>query len=155
MTASVTVTFLCDVLDTVAVTCYGSCDMENCHCGAENCWDEGDYSWLSSNSGWGGEINGCDSLVFFIHGRKIREQRHLPEGDWPVSEMAELVKRWSEGLPNGRLVIMEDTGDGEPGFWIEGEREPNTEDWKRLDECRARQDEKDRREYERLQEKFQ
>ena len=127
---------------------------QNCICGAPGCWDKGDYSWLASNSGWHGEINGCQSSVFFIHGKKIREQRNIPEGFWPVSEMVELVRRWSEGLPNARFVMCFDTGGGDPGFWIDGVREPNAADWARLEECRTRQEGQDYREYERLKEKF-
>ena len=127
---------------------------ENCSCGDAACWDKDDYSWLSSNSGWDGDINGCSSSVFFIHGRKIREQRHLPEGNWPVEQMFELVRRWSDGLPGARLVMTNDTGGGDAGFWIEGEREPNADDLSRLEECRERQSKEDRRNYERLQKKF-
>ena len=128
--------------------------MENCICGRSDCWDKGDYSWLASNSGWYGNINGCPSSVFFIHGKKIREQRHLPFGNWPISEMPALIALWAKGLPNGRLVICEDTGDGEQGFWIEGEREPNDTDNARLQECRERQDKRDQQEYKRLTDKY-
>ena len=129
--------------------------MKNCWCGAEDCWDKSDSSWLSSNSGWYGDINGCRSSVFFIHSKRIREQRHIPEGNWPVDQMLELVGRWSEGLPGARLVMSHDTGGGESGFWIEGEREPNAADMKRLGECRERQEGRDRDEYERLQHKYE
>ena len=123
-----------------------------CTCGVADCWEADDYSWL--NAGWHGEINGCEASVFWIHGRKIREQRHIPEGSWPVADMVELVGRWSEGLPGARLQVCSDTGGGDAGFWIEGERDPNAEDTKRLEECRERQDKQDRRDYDRLKEKY-
>ena len=126
----------------------------NCFCGSQDCWDKDDYSWLASNSGWYGDINGCSSSVFFIHGKKIREQRHLPTGNWPISKIIELVAKWSEGLPNGRLVICEDTGDGDPGLWIEGERDPNDADLVRLQECRDRKKKEDLQELKRLTEKY-
>ena len=129
-------------------------EAKNCSCGEDDCWDADDSSWLSSNSGWHGDINGCPSSVFFIHGKRIREQRHIPVGDWPVADMVELVRRWSEGLPGARLVMSHDTGGGEPGFWIEGVREPNAADMKRLEECRARQEEDDRITYARLKRKY-
>ncbi len=127
---------------------------ENCHCGAGECWDRGDYSWLSSNSGWWGDINGCQSSVFFIHGKKIREQRHLPEGEWPIATIGAQFAAWAEGLPGARLVHHSDTGAGEPGWWIEGEREPTDEDLKRLEEVRERMEKKERRELKHLQERY-
>ena len=127
-------------------------EQRNCICGESDCWGMDDNAWL--DAGWGGVINGCSSSVFFIHGKRIREQRHIPEGNWPITEMLELVNHWAEGLPGSRLVMCADTGAGDPGFWIEGERDPNAEDLKRLEECRARRDRDDRRDYERLQRKF-
>lgn len=123
-------------------------------CGDPNCWDAGDYSWLASNSGWHGELHGCQTSIFFIHGRKIREQRHVPSGDWPLSQLPELLARWSTGLPNPRLAWYADTGDGDVGLWIEGEREPNEADNARLQEYRERQEREDRRVFERLKAKF-
>ena len=109
---------------------------KNCTCGMPDCWPANDFSWLSSNSGWHGNINGCHSSVFFIHGKKIREQRDVPEGTYDINALLNLLVRWSQGLPNPRLVHTHDTGDGDWGLWIEGEREPNDEDWKRLEQAR-------------------
>jgi hypothetical protein len=119
---------------------------KSCHCGAPDCWDKNDYSWLSSNSGWHGDINGCQSSVFFIHGKKIREQRHIPTGYFPVDEIPALFAKWSQGLPGARLTYSHDTGGGDWGLWIEGERDPNGEDWARLEAARERDKEKARRE---------
>ncbi len=110
---------------------------EKCVCGAEDCWDINDYSWLSSRSGWCGDINGCHSSIFFIHGKKIREQRHIPCGSFPISVLHKLLDKWADGLPNAQLVWSEDTGDGESGLWIEGVREPNNDDKERLAELRV------------------
>ena len=110
---------------------------KKCFCG-EDCWDANDHSWLSSNSGWHGDINGCQSSVFFIHGKKIREQRQIPYGSFSVAELPGLFSRWSDGLPNARVEFHEDTGGGDMGIWIEGVREPNDEDLGRLEEARAR-----------------
>jgi hypothetical protein len=111
---------------------------ETCFCGDLNCWPKNDHSWLSSNSGWHGDINGCQSNVFFIHGRKIREQRHIPYGSFAVADLPALFAKWSEGLPDARLLFMDDIGGGDPGIWIEGVREPTDADNSRLEEARAR-----------------
>lgn len=122
-----------------------------CPCGALECWDVDDYSWVSSRSGWHGELHGCQTSVFFIHGKKIREQRHTPEGRWGLDEMLQLLIEWSRGLPDPVFIWDRDTGSGDAGFWIEGVREPNDEDIARLQECRDRRDAEDRRTLERIQ----
>lgn len=125
----------------------------NCFCGDPGCWDQADRSWVSCS--WHGIQHGCESSVFFIHGRKIREQRTIPPGELSVSEFATLLVEWSKGLPNPRVVVCFDSdGDGQKGFWIEGEREPNEEDAARLEQCRAMQEKNDRRELERLKRKY-
>lgn len=116
--------------------------MGKCHCGAKDCWDEHDYSWVSSESGWHGDINGCPSSVFFIHGKKIREQRQVPYGRFLLNDLPKLFECWGMGLPNARLVWTEDTGGGDCGLWIEGERDPTVDDLKRLEETRKRAREK-------------
>ena len=127
-------------------------EQQTCTCGEPDCWAADDYSWLKA--GWGGEISGCDAAVFFIHGKKIREQRHFPEGEWPIDTIGAQFAAWAQGLPGARLVYHSDTGDGEPGWWIEGEREPNDEDLKRLREVQDRTEGKERRELERLRGKY-
>ena len=127
---------------------------KDCHCGEAECWDAGDYSWLSDRSGWHGDINGCDSSVFFIHGKRIREQRHIPEGQWPIAAIGAQFEVWAKGLPGARLVYMGDTGGGDPGWWIEGEREPNDDDLVRLQEARNKAEQEERRQLGRLLEKF-
>ena len=117
---------------------------EKCWCG-EDCWDSNDYSWLASNSGWFGDINGCESSVFFIHGKGIREQRRIPYGNYSLTELLALLPKWMDGLPNARLRWLFDTGDGECGLWIEGERKPNQDDVKRLEDVRIRMKEKAKR----------
>ena len=126
-----------------------------CTCGEADCWDADDYSWLSSNSGWRGTIHGCHTSIFFIHGKKIREQRHIPAGHWDIERATELLREWSRGLPNQILIWSHDTGDGDSDLWIDGIREPTAEDWQRLEECRAWQDQDDRRTYERLRRRFE
>ncbi len=126
-----------------------------CMCGDSDCWPRDDYSWLSSRSGWSGDINGCPSSVFFIHGRKIREQRHIPEGSWSIAELAERLPMWANGLPDARLFWTSDTGGGDAGLWIEGVREPTAIDWKRLDEARARQDAEDRQTFTKLKARYE
>ena len=109
-----------------------------CICGKDDCWEPGDNAWLSSQSGWHGELHGTRASVFFIHGRMIREQRHIPYGSFAVSDLPRLIKQWSSGLPGARLEWMADTGGGDPGLWIEGMRQPEPADWARLEEARAR-----------------
>src|SRR3990167_11131360 len=112
--------------------------MGQCHCGADECWDKHDTAWLSSESGWHGEIDGCSVSVFFIHGKKIREQRHIPKQWGSVEDFIAKITRWSAGLTNPQFVYSLDTGDGDYGLWIEGIREPRPEDFVRLQEARAR-----------------
>jgi hypothetical protein len=128
---------------------------KNCHCGAPECWSEDDTAWLASESGWHGDINGCQSSVFFIHGKKIREQRHVPEGSHRIAEMPALLERWSAGLPNASFVWLHDTGGGDAGLWIEGVRDPNEADIARLMQCRKRQLDNDRRELRWLQKRIE
>ncbi len=127
---------------------------KTCICGAEDCWDRNDYSWLSSRSGWHGDVNGCPSSVFFIHGKKIREQRHIPYGEYPVASFPALLEHWAAGLPNARFFWCEDTGDGDSGLWIEGEREPNAADQDRLEQARTRERANAVRDYRSITEKF-
>ncbi len=113
--------------------------MAMCKCGEKDCWDEDDYSWLASKSGWHGTLHGCRTSVFFIHGKRIREQRHIPTGYYDVASLPALLAKWSEGLPNARLSWCQDTGDGDASLWIEGVRDPDSDDVRRLEECRERQ----------------
>jgi hypothetical protein len=96
-------------------------------------------------------LHGCHAFVFFIHGRKIREQRQVPQGRWTIAQLHERLEQWSAELPNARLVWTQDTGDGDSGLWIEGEREPNEADWQRLREARAHQRRRDEEELARIQ----
>lgn len=107
-------------------------------CGAADCWDESDTAWLSTESGWFGDIDGCPTSIFFIHGKQIREQRHVPEHRGSVQEFIGKIQRWSVGLDNPRFIYTHDTGGGDCGLWIEGTREPRVDDMKRLHEARAR-----------------
>lgn len=126
-----------------------------CHCGAPECWDEGDYSWLGSRSGWHGKLHGTDASVFFIHGKKIREQRHIPETHgMPVEEFARKLREWSSGLPEPIVMWTRDSGGGDADLWIEGVREPNDADRHRLEEVKQREDAENRRQYERLRKSF-
>lgn len=112
---------------------------KKCFCGAPECWDAEDHAWLSSASGWRGDINGCNTSVFFIHGKQVREQRHVPNGSYQVAELPQLFEKWAEGLPDARLVWLEDAGNGDAGLWIEGVREPVEADWQRYEEASARE----------------
>jgi hypothetical protein len=125
-----------------------------CSCGDPNCWTAGDYSWLYSQSGWFGVLHGCRTSIFFIHGRHIREQRTIPDGDYSLNDLPRLLEQWSTGLPNARLCWCRDTGDGDASLWIEGERQPEPADLERLEEARQRERTKDERELERLKEKL-
>ncbi len=109
-----------------------------CDCGAGECWNEHDTAWLGSESGWYGDVDGCHTSIFFIHGKKIREQRSIPEQYGSVDEFIAKLRRWSIGLDNAHFIYTHDVGDGSPGTWIEGTREPHAEDTKRLVEARAR-----------------
>lgn len=130
--------------------------MSKCTCGASDCWDEGDYSWLASNSGWHGRLHGTEASVFFVHGKKIREQRRIPQAyGMPVEEFARNLLAWSAGLPEAKVMWMRDTGDGEADLWIEGVREPNADDWQRLREVKEREDANNRRELERLKRMYE
>ncbi len=126
-----------------------------CHCGEKDCWDPGDYSWLASQSGWYGELHGTDAAVFFIHGKKIREQRSIKAGDYPVEDLPRLIAQWSTGLPNAYLSWSHDTGGGDCGLWIEGIREPNADDWVRLKEVQEREDKENRRKLEELKRRYE
>lgn len=121
-------------------------ERRNCLCGDPNCWDGDDHSWLSSRSGWNGNINGTQASIFFIHGRMIREQRHVPYGEWKIADIQSIFDRYSVGMPNPRLVWSQGSEDSDPSLWIEGEREPNADDLKRLQECRDREARDDERE---------
>lgn len=127
-----------------------------CMCGLNNqdCWPSDDFAWLDSQSGWRGTFYGCQTSVFFIHGRKIREQRHVPAGRYDIAILPERFAEWARGLPNARLVWSRDTGDGDAGLWIEGERDADEDDLVRLREARERIERNDRREFERLKAKL-
>jgi hypothetical protein len=98
-------------------------------------WDSGDTSWLSSNSG----IYKDGVSVFFIAGGRIRHQADIPEGYHTVDEFFALVQERAVGLDDPRVVWTDDTGNGDPGLWVEGTREPNEEDLARLQAARDHQ----------------
>jgi hypothetical protein len=103
-------------------------------------WEEGDYSWLSSNSG----IYKDGVSIFFIHGGRIRHQAHVPTGNYTLEEFVALFEERAAGLDDARLCWTEDSGGGSAGLWIEGTRAPNADDLARLQEARKRQEREDR-----------
>lgn len=102
-------------------------------------WDEGDYSWVSSQSG----IHKDGASIFFIHGGRIRHQAHIPYGWHTLDEFFALVRERAEGLDDPRVVWCEDTGGGDAGLWVEGTRPPNEDDLARLQHARDLQKRKD------------
>ncbi len=71
-----------------------------------------------------------------------------------LAQFARKLSEWSAGLPEPTVVWSHDTGDGDSGLWIEGVREPNAADLKRLEDCRRQQLQNDRRELGYLQERI-
>lgn len=103
-------------------------------------WADQDYSWLSSQTH-------LPDDGFFIHGGYIRHQRHIPYRDYTVDNFLALIKEFAEGLENVQVVVSEDTGSGDHGFWVEGVRPPNQTDVEALIEVRRRRDHEDERNY--------
>ena len=119
-----------------------------------NDWDKNDYDWLDDSANWHGDINGCYASVFYIHGKMIREQRHIPYGSFPIAKLPNLIMYWAEGLANARLEHHEDTGDGDSGWWIEGERPPNEKDAARLEQARQQLRQKARRDLQWIHQRY-
>lgn len=128
--------------------------MKKCHCGEPDCWDDGDYTWLDSQSGWRGTVAGCGASVYFVHGKKIAEERHLPEFSGPLDAFIEKLREWSSGLSNPWINWSHDTGGGDAGFWLRDVRDPQEQDWTRLAEVRQRKEAGERIELERLSKKY-
>lgn len=103
-------------------------------------WDEGDYSWLSSQSG----IYKDGVSIFFIHGGRIRHQAHIPYGSYTVDEFCKMLRDRAAGLDDVRVEWMADTGGGDLGLWVNGTRPPNEDDLARLQAARDRQAYEDR-----------
>ena len=106
-------------------------------------WDNDDYSWLRpadsvEDSGW------------FIHGGMIRHQRHIPVGEYSLEAFMELVTKLGTGLTRPMVLLMSDTGSGDPGFWVEGVRTPTLADVEGLVERRRSNERDDRRLFDRI-----
>ncbi len=104
-------------------------------------WSEGDYSWLSS------EMHTPDG-GFFIHGGRVRHQKHVPYGWHEIEDFVVLLRSLAKGLENPQLVWLDDTGGGESGLWVEGTRPPNQADVEALGAVQKRKEAKDRRTFE-------
>ena len=103
-------------------------------------WGEHDFSWLSSQTQLPDE-------AFFIHGGHVRHQRHIPWGEYSVQDFIALVQRMGEGIENATVILSQDTGGGDPGFWVEGTRPPQIEDVEALIQTRKRRDRQDDHDY--------
>jgi len=100
-------------------------------------WADHDYSWLSTHTM-------LPNSSFFIHGGYIRHQHHLPWGDYSIESFCDLIKRLGEGLEQATVSLCEDTGGGDPGFWVEGIRPPTIDDVEALEQTRKRRDRDDK-----------
>lgn len=130
--------------------------MAKCMCGSLDCWAEGDYAWLHEDAMWRGQLHGFNAIVHFIHGKKVAEERHLPAGQWTIDEFVAKLREGSTGLPNAKVYVSHGSDeDGGSDFYIRGHRDPSPDDWKRLEEVRARQQRDDEREFERLRKKLE
>lgn len=120
---------------------------KNCFCGEPNCWPESDYAWLDEDAGWRGQVNGCDTVIHWVHGKMIAEERHPPAVSLDLLEFQSRLAQWCEGLENPKILWAHTTGDDDPAaLWIVSVRNPTAADWKRLRDVRMRQLERDRRE---------
>jgi hypothetical protein len=103
-------------------------------------WPEDDFSWLSSRSGLSRkESDGGYTSVFFIHGGRIREQAHIPHGNFAPDKFLELITKRVAGLDKASVNWSSDTGGGDCGFWVEGTRLPTEDDLHRLMSAREQQ----------------
>lgn len=126
-----------------------------CSCGSADCWPNDDYTWLDDAAGWRGQVNGCEAVVYFVHGKQIAEERHLPEVDCAIEEFVGKLAHWTEGLFAPVLCWSRDTGGGDAGLWLRDVREPTPEDWRRLEVVRERKAQQERCEFARLQRKYE
>ena len=95
-------------------------------------WEPGDHSWLSSRSGTHRTSpDGGHTSVFFIHGGRIREQAHLPVGEFTLSRFQAMLEVRALELDEPRVRVVAEE-DGSVGLWVEGTRPPNAEDLERL-----------------------
>lgn len=119
--------------------------MANCLCGEPDCWSDGDTTWLDERSSWRGTSHGCHASIYWVHGKKIAEERHIPAFSLPIADVALRLGEWCAGLQNPVLIWTHDAGGGDASLWIRDVRDPVASDWQRLREARARQLIEDRR----------
>jgi hypothetical protein len=107
-------------------------------------WPEDDFSWLTSKSGLTrNEPDGGVTSIFFIHGGRIREQAHIPEGRHGLDTFIEALRSRATGLDDPCIVISY-SEDG-TSLWLEGTRMPREDDIHRLEAARERQRKEDDR----------
>jgi hypothetical protein len=87
-------------------------------------WSEDDVSWLS--------------MIFFIHGGRVRHQSHIERGTYTIDQFCDMVREKGEGLDQP-MVCWSDTGDGHADLWVEGTRPPQVDDLRRLKSARESQ----------------
>src|ERR1039458_3009473 len=112
-------------------------------------WADGDYTWLSSQSG----VYHDGVYIYFIHGGLIKHEVHVPEGSYAPDEFATFVAQQTAGLDHVRINYMSGGGDDPASLWVTGVRPPNESDLVRLQNARDTQERKDQSEIKRMRRK--
>ena len=111
-------------------------------------WDIEGWDWANNDPTWLASHTSLANGGFFIHGGKVRHQKHIPNGSYGVAEFISILRDMAEGLENPTVRWSSDTGAGDIGLWLEGERAPTKDDALWLAKAKQREADKDKRDLE-------